>query len=194
MLDFHVQTTKNSVFTLSELLKPSVEKRNTRYRLAIPVVVRVACTLFKLTHGANLTICSEMYVFGQSTVSKMLREVVYAINDSLKQELKWPTGDKLRDMQEKFASLCSLPALVGAIDDVVVVCVILHNVLLKQSHEEVENLLDVLRNEGLTETDNDNDIYNVQTTAPLQEEVALGQAAEKRTALGVYLTTQRQAG
>lgn len=87
--------TKQSVFSLAELLKPHVYKKNTRYRLTVPILIRVACTLFKLTHGANLTVCSEMFAIGRNTVCKILRDVVHAINDTLKHEVCWPSSEKL---------------------------------------------------------------------------------------------------
>lgn len=105
--------TKASVFALAGQLRPHVEKSDTNYRVAVPVLVRVACTLFKLSHGANFTICSEMFAIGTSTVSKVLREVVHAINDTMRHELLWPTGDRLREKQENFAALCGLPGVVG---------------------------------------------------------------------------------
>ena len=74
--------TKRAVVSLSDLLRPHVQRENTRYRLAVPVLIRVACTLFKLARGANLTICSEMFAIGRSTVSMVLTEVVHAINDT----------------------------------------------------------------------------------------------------------------
>ena len=108
--------TKHAVFALADLLAPHVQKKDTKYRLAILVVVRVACCLFKLTHGASLFICSELFAVGKSTVSSMLRDVVHAINESLRHELSWPTGDHLHQTQQKFFNLCGLPAVVGAID------------------------------------------------------------------------------
>lgn len=108
--------TKPFVFSLAELLKPHVYKKNTRHRLAVSVLIRVACTLFKLTHGANLTVCSEMFTIGRSTVCKILRDVVHAINDTMKHEVWWPSPEKLRSNQAHFAELCSLPGVVGAID------------------------------------------------------------------------------
>ena len=53
--------TKPAVFALADLLRPTIQKKDTKYKLAIPVVIRVACCLFKLTHGASLFICSEMF-------------------------------------------------------------------------------------------------------------------------------------
>jgi hypothetical protein len=94
--------TKVAVFSLSDLLRPHVEKQDTKYRLAIHVLIRLACTLFKLTHGPSLFICSEMFAVGKSTVSLLLREVVYAINETLRHELKWPSGQTLLDTQVDF--------------------------------------------------------------------------------------------
>ena len=45
--------TKSSVFELSHQLQPLIEKQNTKYRLAIIVIVRVACTLLNLAHATN---------------------------------------------------------------------------------------------------------------------------------------------
>ena len=107
---------KSTVFALADLLTPHVYKKDTRYRVAIPVVIRVACTLFKLTHGASLFICSEIFAIGKSTVCAILRDVVHAINEALRQNISWPTGDRLKHIQEIFFDLCGLPAVVGAID------------------------------------------------------------------------------
>ena len=75
--------TKQAVFSLTNLLRPHIERQNTRYRLAIPPIVRVACTLFKLCQGASLLLCSEFFAIGMSTTSGIIRDVVKAINDEL---------------------------------------------------------------------------------------------------------------
>lgn len=108
--------TKPAVFHLAALLKPRVQKKDTKYRLSIPVLVRLACTLFKLTHGASLFICSEMFAIGRSTVSLVLRDVVEAINVSLRSEISWPTREKLLQTEAGFQRLCGLPGVLGAID------------------------------------------------------------------------------
>jgi hypothetical protein len=87
--------TKPAVFALAGLLRPHVERADTKYRLVVSVLVCVACTLFKLLHGANFTICSEIFAIGRSTVSKVLREVVHAITDTMRHKIVWPTGNQL---------------------------------------------------------------------------------------------------
>jgi hypothetical protein len=108
--------TKPAVFALSDLLKPHVQKQDTKYHLAIPVLVRIAVTLFKLTHGASLFVCSEMFVVGKSTCSAILRQTVRAINDCLRHEINWPTEERLQEVQRDFQQLCGLPTVAGAID------------------------------------------------------------------------------
>ena len=107
---------KSSVFALSELLREHVHRHDTKYRIAIPALICDACTLFKLTHGASLIIWSEMFALGKSTMSLFLRDVVHAINECLRNEISWPTGDRLRDSQAAFKRLCGLQSVVGAID------------------------------------------------------------------------------
>ena len=108
--------TKQSVFELSYQLRPLIERQNTKYRLAIPVVVRVACTLLKLAHATNICLCSELFAIGTSTVSNVVHDTCRAINIALRHEISWPTGNRLIDVQNNFKVLCELPAVSGAID------------------------------------------------------------------------------
>jgi hypothetical protein len=108
--------TKPAIFALSDLLDPHVKKQDTKYRLAIPVLVCVALTLFKLTQGTSLLVCSEMFAVGKNTCSAILRGTVRAINEVLRHEISWPTGEKLQQIQLDFQELCGLPAVAGAID------------------------------------------------------------------------------
>jgi hypothetical protein len=108
--------TKPAVLALSDLPGPHVKKQDTKYRLAIPVLMRVALTLFKLTQGASLLVCSEMFAVGKSTCSAILRGTVRAINNVLRHEISWPTRERLQQTRLDFQELCGLPAVAGAID------------------------------------------------------------------------------
>ena len=108
--------TKAAVFSLKILLQPHIEKQNTHYRLAIPPTVRVACALFKLCQGAGLLLCSELFAIGVSTCSGIIREVVKAVNDELRHEIAWPTGNNLQLTMAQFKEFSGLPGVVGAIN------------------------------------------------------------------------------
>lgn len=94
--------TKRSVFRLASLLAPAICKKDMKYRLAVPVPVRLACVLFKLSHGVNFLICSEMFAVGRSIVSVMLRQVVQVINVSLRNEIQWPWGHDISGIADGF--------------------------------------------------------------------------------------------
>ena len=87
-----------------------------KYQLAILVVIRITCTLFKLTHGTSLFICSEMFAIGKSIVLVILRDTVRAINNVLSHEISWLTGHKILETQNHFKSLCGLLGIMEAID------------------------------------------------------------------------------
>jgi hypothetical protein len=112
----HFRMTKAAVMGLLEMLAPHIRRQNTKDRLAIPVIIRVYCTLFKLAQGASLTICYELFAVGTSTVSSILHDTVHAINVVLCDQISWPIGHQLRQTQIEFRGLCSLPAVVDAID------------------------------------------------------------------------------
>ena len=57
-----------------------------------------------------------MFAIGTSTVSKILKEIVHAINEVIRYEIAWPVGLKLLEIQNAFKDLCGLPEVVGAID------------------------------------------------------------------------------
>ena len=81
--------------------------------------------------------------------------------------------------------------------DVILCCAILHNVLLRQSHEEVEELLHILRQEGMDGEVVDDDGAEeggdaVDAGEPIPDNMATVLASQKRTELGVFLTTQRR--
>jgi hypothetical protein len=108
--------TKAALISLSNLLRPHIERVNTNYRAAIPPVARVACSLFKLTQGASLLIVFEFFAVGKSTASGMVRDFVRAVNIQMRHEISWPTGHRLRSGMEEFQDFSGLPGVVGAID------------------------------------------------------------------------------
>jgi hypothetical protein len=75
--------------------------------------------------------------------------------------------------------------------DVITCCAILHNVLLGQSHEEVERLLQVLRREGLEGDITDDDGEPAQNEAGDGEHGPAVAANQLRSRLAVYVAGRR---
>jgi hypothetical protein len=107
---------KSSLLNLSRMLAPHIQRQNTRFRKAVPSVVKVACALYKLTQGASLLSCSEQFAIGKSTMSCAIRDVVRAVNVVLRREIQWPRGNAVQTAMDDFREWCGLPAVVGAID------------------------------------------------------------------------------
>ena len=108
--------TKDALFRLSDVLMPYIIKQNTKFREAIPVKIRVATAIFKLVQGSNLNVVSEMFAIGLSTVSKVLRDVVTAVNIVFKDEIRWPNSARALQNMVAFKDYCGLPGVIGAID------------------------------------------------------------------------------
>lgn len=81
---------------------------------------------------------------------------------------------------------------VAFMPDVILSCAILHNILLAQSHEEVETLLQILRDEGLDGAVEDDDGAPAEAADAVHDDGAAVQGNDKRTRLGLYLTMQRR--
>jgi hypothetical protein len=71
---------KGLVAELCSRLRPQIQKQDTKYRLAIPVEIQICATPYKLAQASTLTTISEAFAIGRSTVGKVKREVVRAIN------------------------------------------------------------------------------------------------------------------
>lgn len=87
---------KATVTEISFKLQGCIAKTDTNYCLAVPVEVRICSYLYKLTHGANLLICSEHFGIGRSTVGLVLREVVTAIIAVYRDAIQWPAEGNMQ--------------------------------------------------------------------------------------------------
>jgi hypothetical protein len=98
--DFHwIEFFKMDKATVADMcyrLRDYMQKRDTHYRLAVPVEVRVCAALYKLAQGANILSCSEKFAIGKSTVSVVICEVVGALNNIFGDLIHWPRGNEMR--------------------------------------------------------------------------------------------------
>ena len=90
------------VLCLAFLLSPPIEKKNTNYLRAIPIVVHICCTFYKLAQGASLIQCFESFTVGVTIVCKILHDVVYAINVEFRSQIQWHIGSQCLDVMNSF--------------------------------------------------------------------------------------------
>jgi len=85
---------------------------------------------------------------------------------------------------------------VNFLPNVIICCTILHNILdnilLGQSHVEVEDFLHILRIEGLQANAQQEEGPQFDSGGAIPNDMATTLGLEKKTALGLHLTTRRR--
>jgi hypothetical protein len=75
----HFRVNRNFVSHLTIKLKHFMQK-DTKYRFVIPIGIRVACSSYKLAHGAKCLHCRELFVIGKLIIHLVLQEFVCFVN------------------------------------------------------------------------------------------------------------------
>ncbi|KAL2089152.1 hypothetical protein ACEWY4_016051 [Coilia grayii] len=98
-------------------LGPTIGRRDTNYRLCIPVHKRVGMALWKLATNNEYRTISHLFGVGVSTVLNSVRDFCEAvIQVLLPLHLPVPDGDKFIEMAAFFKERWGVPQCVGAID------------------------------------------------------------------------------
>lgn len=108
---------KMTFFWLVEKLGPTIERRDTKFRKAIPVTVRLGIILYRLAHGSSYFLIAEKFGVGESSVRRIVSEGVDAIIQVLGPTfLTWPATQRLAEISRGFQQICGLPNVQGAVD------------------------------------------------------------------------------
>jgi len=108
---------KRMLFNIVNKLKPLITKKDTKYRFAIPIEIRVACVIHKLFHGSNMLTCNELFAIGTSIVGLVIHEVVRVVNIMFKSLISWPMGLKMKDVMLELKELHGLPSVQGTLNN-----------------------------------------------------------------------------
>ncbi|CAK6977085.1 uncharacterized protein LOC127636332, partial [Scomber scombrus] len=92
-------------------------KRNTNYRLCVPIQKRVAIAIWKLATGGEYRTISHLFGVGLSTVFNCVQDFCNAvIKVLLPAHIIFPDAEKFVEMAAAFKSRWRVPQCVGAID------------------------------------------------------------------------------
>ncbi|XP_051996795.1 uncharacterized protein zgc:113227 isoform X1 [Xyrauchen texanus] len=98
-------------------LKHAMERRNTNFRLCIPVRKRIAIALWKLATGNEYKSASQLFGVGVSTVFNCVQDFCNGIiKVLLPVHIKFPDSRKLVEMADCFEDRWKVPQCVGVID------------------------------------------------------------------------------
>ncbi|KAK7896821.1 hypothetical protein WMY93_022146 [Mugilogobius chulae] len=104
-------------YSLCNILRPWLTRQNTKYRLAVPVEVRVGVCIWRLATNLEYRSISHLFGVGLSTCCRITQEVVTAINFVLKPKyIRHPTAAELRVIVQGFRDRWHFPQVAGAID------------------------------------------------------------------------------
>ncbi|XP_034534416.1 protein ANTAGONIST OF LIKE HETEROCHROMATIN PROTEIN 1 [Notolabrus celidotus] len=98
-------------------VKHVMEKKNTNYRLCVPVQKRVAIAVWKLATGDEYRTISRLFGVGLSTVFNCVQDFCKAVTRVLRPvHMRFPDAEKLVEMASLFQDRWGVPQCVSAID------------------------------------------------------------------------------
>ena len=111
------RVSKQTFYYICRKLEHYVAKRDTQLRLAIPVELRIAVTLWCLATSTDYRTLSHLFGLSKSSICLIIREVCRAIVDHLtKLYIKIPTENEMREMMMCFKEKYGFPCCGGALD------------------------------------------------------------------------------
>ena len=109
----HFRMLRKSFEELCQLIGPSIVTQNTRFRNAVPVEKKVACTLYYLLDEGRMRKIANAFSLVKSIVSKVCK----SISINLKCLIKVPnTINEVNEMVSKFYLAHGFPQCLGVID------------------------------------------------------------------------------
>ena len=112
----NLRMSRHTFTIIYAVLRPYIEKQNTRMREAISVEKRVAVTVWKLATNIEYRTLSALFGIGRSTVGEIIIETCKAITKLLPRYVKIPRGDSLKEVIKGFEECWGFPQAAGAID------------------------------------------------------------------------------
>lgn len=108
--------TRETFFYLCSELKPRLTRRDTTFKMALPLEKRVAVALWRLASNIDYRTVSSLFGVGKSTVCKCVRDVCHAVVTLLRPVyLRPPSEQELSDSAHHFLSRWGFPHCVAAV-------------------------------------------------------------------------------
>ncbi|XP_076836809.1 uncharacterized protein LOC143482352 [Brachyhypopomus gauderio] len=103
--------------SLSNKLRPALERQDTTFRVCVPVNKRVAIALWKLATGSEYRSIGHLFGVSTTTACRCVQDFCAAAETLLvPEQIRYPDERRFRDMAEYIQTRWGLPHCVGAID------------------------------------------------------------------------------
>lgn len=77
----HFKVTRKVIVHIIKKFKPLIQRKDTKYRFAIPFGIRVRCFLYKFFHGVDYLQCNEIFTMGKSLMNMVLHNFSFVVNE-----------------------------------------------------------------------------------------------------------------
>ena len=102
---------------LCSTLAPSLTRKDTNMRQAVPVQVKVAVAISRLATGNSMQSIADLYKIGLSTSQVAVSEFTLAMKCILLNKfIRWPSANVMDKFVQEFQNLHNIPYVVGAVD------------------------------------------------------------------------------
>ncbi|XP_071576145.1 uncharacterized protein [Temnothorax nylanderi] len=105
-----------STFALLENRLGPILAGDTGNKPCIPVRTQLLASLWLLATPDSFRSVGLKHDLAKSSVNASIQRVVAGLNDMAKNIIKWPAGDHLDSVKQKFQRLSNMPNVIGAID------------------------------------------------------------------------------
>uniref|UniRef100_A0A8C2HKI6 DDE Tnp4 domain-containing protein n=1 Tax=Cyprinus carpio TaxID=7962 RepID=A0A8C2HKI6_CYPCA len=102
---------------LCNKLRPAMERRDTNFRVCVPLKKRVAIALWKLATGSEYRSVGHLFGASISTVCRCVQEFCAAAETLLiPEQIRFPDQERFKEMAAYIENRWGLPQCIGAID------------------------------------------------------------------------------
>ena len=115
----HFRISRRTLQFVVNLVRNSMEKRNTRFREAINIEKRLALALWRLASGNAYRTVASTFGIGKSTAVEITNSFIDALNELYEDWITFPasvqeTGEAIQRFYD--VNLLNIPQILGAID------------------------------------------------------------------------------
>ncbi|KAF7665312.1 hypothetical protein LDENG_00147830 [Lucifuga dentata] len=128
----HLRVSRKTFSYLCTMLKPRLKRKDTTYRLCIPLQKRVALVLYKLANLCDYKTVGDLFAVGVASVCRCVHEFCTAVVEVLKPLLViTPKQSELLEMADYFYHTYGIPQCIGVLDS-------MHITIIRPPHYQQE--------------------------------------------------------
>ncbi|KYN08010.1 Putative nuclease HARBI1 [Cyphomyrmex costatus] len=112
----HFRMSRTTFENLERMLALDLIRTTESGRFTLDVRTQLLAVLWLLATPDSFRSVSDRFDISKSLLHDSMKRVVVALNNLADRFIKWPTGDQLNKVKQRFSEIGYLPDVIGAID------------------------------------------------------------------------------